>query len=304
MNVNLLDHELASLFPLMSGKDLLVLAADISENGQKEPIMVYEGKILDGRNRYRAVMGLGYEPVCIAYEGVNPLADIISWNLHRRHLTASQRATIAVDLLPRLEEDAKKMQGNRTDLKKENISPELDKGRASDIAGKALNVGRQYVSDAKRLKRDSPKLFESVRQGAVSLQEAKRQHQAEKKERRITEGAAKPMSEEEALIMKAFDDGETVVININSHFAVLQVAREQGRYVRVDRFSDWGNPFIVGQDGDRDECCGAYSDHYFPFKRSFHNKRRDLKGKALGCHCHPKRCHAHYLKRWADEETH
>jgi len=65
-------------------------------------------------------------------------------------------------------------------------------------------------------------------------------------------------------------------------------------FARVDRFSEWGNPFILGEDGDRDHVCDAY-DRYFDDKRSLHTKVKELKGKVLGCHCYPQRCHAETL---------
>ena len=44
-------HEYSQLFPLMSGSDYDSLVEDIRDNGQYELIVLFEGKILDGRNR-------------------------------------------------------------------------------------------------------------------------------------------------------------------------------------------------------------------------------------------------------------
>ena len=63
--------------------------------GLHEPIWLYEGQILDGRNRYRACQELGIPCPTRVYEGQEPLAFNLSLNLHRRHLNESQRAMVA-----------------------------------------------------------------------------------------------------------------------------------------------------------------------------------------------------------------
>ena len=103
-----------------------------------------------------------------------------------------------------------------------------------------------------------------------------------------------PWSAEERDLLERIKAGEAVAVNQKTMKNLCQWAQENGLLVRVDRFSDWGNPFELPADGDRDEVCDAY-EVYFSLKRSLHAKIKDLKGKALGCWCHPERCHAHYL---------
>jgi ParB-like chromosome segregation protein Spo0J len=88
-------HELANIFPLIEGKEFQDLVDDIQANGLSEPILLYEGKILDGRNRYRACLEAFVNPTFQTYSGDNPLAKVISLNLKRRHLDESQRAMVA-----------------------------------------------------------------------------------------------------------------------------------------------------------------------------------------------------------------
>ena len=47
-------HPLADIFPMLDDNELKALAEDIKTKGLTEPITLYEGKVLDGRNRYRA----------------------------------------------------------------------------------------------------------------------------------------------------------------------------------------------------------------------------------------------------------
>lgn len=96
-------HPLAELFPLMEGNQFTALVADIKANGQREPIVLYEDKILDGRNRYRACIRAKIEPTFKNYKGKDPLGFVISLNLNRRHLDESQRAWVARKLCNRPE---------------------------------------------------------------------------------------------------------------------------------------------------------------------------------------------------------
>ena len=135
---------------------------------------------------------------------------------------------------------------------------------------------------------------------AKELKEQRKQDYKEKLNKRIEEKAKQPISEEEQTILNRLKKGETVVINMNKHFAVLQYAKENNLYQQIDRYSEWGNPFTLDLDGDRDHVCDAY-ERYYMDKKSLHPKIKNLKGKALGCHCHPLRCHGDHLKKVADD---
>jgi len=96
-------HPLADLFPLMEGDEFQKLCNDIHEQGLREPITLHEGKILDGRNRWRAAKTVGL-PLTQANlrtlpSGVDAKAFVISANIHRRHLTAEQKRELLAKLI-------------------------------------------------------------------------------------------------------------------------------------------------------------------------------------------------------------
>lgn len=88
-------HPLAELFPLIEGAEFDALVADIKDNGLREPIVMLEETVLDGRNRLRACDASGVQPRFVQFDGDDPLRYVISKNLRRRHLRDSQRALIA-----------------------------------------------------------------------------------------------------------------------------------------------------------------------------------------------------------------
>jgi hypothetical protein len=91
-------HPLAGLFPPMGRHEYEELKADIRRRGLQVPIVLHEGRILDGRNRYLACKELGIPPSFINYEGDDPVGFVASMNCHRRHLNRSQLAMIAARL--------------------------------------------------------------------------------------------------------------------------------------------------------------------------------------------------------------
>jgi hypothetical protein len=109
-------HPAAELFPLLSEPELKELAADIEANGLNTPIVMWSEKksekvwLLDGRNRLDALALLGelefdqhgkakkYLDRLYRYDG-DPYALALSFNLHRRHLTAEQKRDVIAKLL-------------------------------------------------------------------------------------------------------------------------------------------------------------------------------------------------------------
>ena len=87
------NHPAADAWPMMDDDRYADLRADIEMNGQREPITLCDGMILDGRNRYRACVDLDIEPMTRDYDG-DPWAFAWSLNGARRDLEATVRALI------------------------------------------------------------------------------------------------------------------------------------------------------------------------------------------------------------------
>jgi len=169
-------HPVSMYFPLLEGEEFDKLKASIAENGLIESIWLHpDGCIIDGRNRHRACILTETRPEFRTWNGEGSLlAFVIALNIDRRHLSASQRAALAVSLLPALEAEARERQGTRTDLGRNLPAILPEGGEAREQAGKLLDVGARYIQDAKRLSAEAPELFEQVRSGDLSIQQAKR----------------------------------------------------------------------------------------------------------------------------------
>jgi len=70
--------------------------------------------------------------------------------------------------------------------------------------------------------------------------------------------------------------------------------------VRIDRLTRWGNPFVIGKDGDRETVISKYED-WILMRPDLLADLPVLRGKRLGCHCKPLACHGDVLARLADE---
>jgi N6-adenosine-specific RNA methylase IME4 len=87
-------HEVASLFPLMEGTEYQSLIESVKSNGLREPILLYEDKILDGRNRHRACIDAKVKPHFEQWAGDDPWECVWDMNAERRHLPEGQKVCI------------------------------------------------------------------------------------------------------------------------------------------------------------------------------------------------------------------
>lgn len=167
--INYRIHPVADLFPFITGKAFDEFVEDIRVNGQREPVVLdADGQLLDGRNRARACQILGLDVKETRYAGEDAEAWIISHNVHRRHLTESQRALVAARraMLSRGGHDLTVPIGTTATLKPVSL----------DDVARELNVGRRSVVRASViLKSGDHELIESVASGEKSVYAAQQE---------------------------------------------------------------------------------------------------------------------------------
>jgi ParB-like chromosome segregation protein Spo0J len=160
----LTNHPVAELFPVMSEAEYTALRDDIKANGQREPIWVWRGMVIDGRHRLRACEELGKTCHSREYLGDEDavLRFVISLNLHRRHLNESQRALVASRL-------ANMRQGERTDTEPSANLQKVSQATAAEM----LNVSTRSVAAAAKVDEEgAPELVAAVEAGEVSVSAA------------------------------------------------------------------------------------------------------------------------------------
>lgn len=132
---------------------------------------------LDGRRRWPACELAGVEPQTIEVNPEDPVAYVISLNLHRRHLTPSQLSLVgskAMDIYTG-EARARMVEGGRVGGEAKGVEtvPHLPTGKARDKAGKTVGVSGKLVGfGTKVLKNGIPELEEAVAAGKLSVARA------------------------------------------------------------------------------------------------------------------------------------
>lgn len=92
-------HEICETWPEIPLDQFKKMVTSIRTSGLIQSITTFEGKILDGRHRYRACIEAGVSPRFEQYKGDDPVGFSQAANDHRRHATPSQRAIQAIKLL-------------------------------------------------------------------------------------------------------------------------------------------------------------------------------------------------------------
>lgn len=187
-------HEIASIFPLIEGPEFSDLVQSVKANGVKEPIWLYEGKILDGRNRYRAAneAGIPFQTKEFTGSQIEAIDHVWALNRTRRHLTSSQAAIADAkrnkmeDTYAEIRESARERQDQTNKLKRnekgqlqpvQELTPEQEQpgSQTRDIRAKAAGTNSKYIDLADRLVEERPDLAEEVHAGKKTLTQVQRE---------------------------------------------------------------------------------------------------------------------------------
>jgi hypothetical protein len=320
-----------NIFPEAKAEDYNEIRDDIDKNGfdSKRPVTIYQGEILDGWNRQKACDELGITPAYSTFIGteMEALEFVLSTN-RRRNLNSGQRATVAAEaeeIIRAIRDEVAKNVGGRprkedaktwpchhcggeheigknpchgwkegepstkleTGYKPPQKIVEVSKPRqereTATKTAELFNTNRTYVNQAVKMRKEAPEVFEKVKAGKMTMQDANKAVRAIPTD---------PWLDDEKERKAEVLSGKTVHANQQRDKNLIQWAEKEGLAVRVDRGSKFGNPFILGDDGDRDTVCDAYENSYLPNKPSILKALPTLKGRVLICHCYPERCHA------------
>ena len=160
-------HPAAGAFPWLPEAELQALADDIAANGQQYKIVrLPDGRVVDGRNRELACLVAGEEPQYADQDmGEDDVVRLVlSRNVHRRHLDASQRAMAAAELA--------NLSRGRPEINpsQDGLNGEVNISQA--VAATQLDVSAKSVERAAAVKKKAPELVEAVKEGKLDVRTA------------------------------------------------------------------------------------------------------------------------------------
>jgi len=178
-------HPACALFPEMTPDDYGKLRDDIKARGLIDPITVHAGYIVDGRHRHRACEELGIETRMVPWVDDGDLVGwVVAKNLHRRHLTVSQKGITGVEIAKMYEAQSKAKSAKN--LKKgQNLptgsnEPVGDDGRSAERAARAVGVSTSTVKRAQGVAREAPEKVSAIAAGTLTIGAAEREIAAAK----------------------------------------------------------------------------------------------------------------------------
>lgn len=259
-------HDTANAFPYISGDAYETLKEDIRINGILEAIYIFEGKIIDGRNRYRIAKELGIDDIPTQhYEGSNPVGFVQSMNLHRRQLTPSQKAAAAAFLAEfkqgqhgeeeeyqTQEAIAKKLGISRrmvveaTSLKKNADAELIERVKTGDISlHNATAIARLNPDDQKSIAGEGAERVKEVAKKIKAMTKGKGRRKKDDPERMIGLDAVEDFTLPDTKQTQANSENEAIEDDSYEHEATtVKVRKTRGKKIAIDEASDFGHSLI------------------------------------------------------------
>ena len=310
----LIDLEFKNLIPALQSDERGQLEANIIDDGCRDPLTLWNGILIDGHNRYEICTkhSIDFETIEMDFDSRE---DVVEWIIRnqfgRRNLSNYDRTKLALRLEESIQKRAKANQGTRTDIcqiSDKSVSKPIAPVDTKKEVAKVAQVSHDTVAKVKKIEAIAPpEIRQALSAGTMSINQAHKEVlRVEQKQIR----AEQEWTQSETVRKNRVLEGVTVVASKRRNSegkevdaALISWAEKNGKLVLVDRNTDWGNPFEMPADGDRDTVCDSYEDHYLPHKPSLLSSLPKLRGKVLLCWCHPDRCHADALANLINEGT-
>lgn len=169
MIAELPNHPIADIFPMMTEPELSSLTESIQRSGLRDPVVLLDGSVLDGRNRYAACLRINVTPSTREFgslpsDGTCPARFVSDKNIEHRHLTTSQKVAAAEELVPYYQSET----GMTT-------------AEATNVVAAKFGVSPASVHSAKALKKVDGMGFDQVKKGEKTLNAAKKEVKAKLK---------------------------------------------------------------------------------------------------------------------------
>lgn len=171
-------HPQTERVPELEAKAYRELRADITERGLLCALEITDGRrVLDGRARLRAARELGLEQVPVRIIApADESEHVLLSALRRRHLSASQRAALALELAQVREAREAARGRQRANLRGStevaNLPPRGEKTR--ELGARIAGVSARTVQDAATVLAKDPELFAQIKEGRVKASDAAR----------------------------------------------------------------------------------------------------------------------------------
>ena len=237
-------HPLAEKFLALTDEQYVSLRESIALVGQVTPIYTFDGKILDGRHRYKACLELGIEPKFYALpKGADPVFWVISLNVEGRKMTPSVAAMYASDPVFYAYYAARAHTRMSEGAKGEGVGKDSlpSKGQARDEAAASLGVSGRYVDMGRRIRKEAPEMVDKILAGEVSVIEVDRELKHRAAAKRVAKKGAKQDER------KRQEEPREVAVFLEAMSAFYKATKEAVKVAQWGKFSPEAKKFTIRQ---------------------------------------------------------